>query len=206
MRALLLVLAFAALAPRVHAADAQGRFAVDGAGAAPCAMFLDARAKRDQRYFMFGGWIDGFFSAMNVYERATFDVTPWQSTDLLAAAVAQDCQRNGRQTVGMAVGAVARGLMRTRLGERSALVLAGTVPIYAATLAQAQGRLRALGHLAQAPSGRWDRPTAAAFSAFQRARRLPVTGQPDQVSLYSLLAARPARPDRGTLGANPPRP
>lgn len=192
MRAFITALALVAFAPPATAADRGGRFAVDGAGAAPCSYYLQARAKRDQRYFMYGGWIDGFFSGMNVYERATFDITPWQSTDLLAAAVAEDCRRRPRQTVAQAVAAVARNLMRARLRERSTLVLAGNVPIYAATLREAQLRLRALGHLTGPPTARWDRPTVAAFTAFQRARRLPVTGQPDQVSLYTLLARRAA--------------
>lgn len=181
----------AMLAVPAEGADRSRRFAVDGAGAAPCTLFLDARAKRDGRYMMFGGWIEGFTTAMNIYEEGTFDVTPWQNADLLAAAVARYCQRNRGATMHQALAAVARELMAGRLRERSPMLVAGEgargVPVYAATLTQAQQRLRALGHLRARPSGRYDTATRDALTAFQRARRLPATGLPDQATLLLLL-------------------
>lgn len=183
-----LLFALLLLTAPAAAADRQGRFAVDGAGAAPCTLFLDARTRRDQRYFMFGGWIDGFTSAMNIYERDTFDITPWQSTDLIAAAVAERCQSDRGLTVGAALGQVSRRLMRDRLRARADILVAGDsrrgVPIYADTLRQAQTLLKLPA------TGRWDARTRDALAAFQRARRVPVTGLPDQVTLYLLLTQR----------------
>lgn len=181
-----LLIAGLLIAVPAHAIDKQGRFAIDGAGAAPCSLFLDARAKRDQRYFMFGGWIDGYTSAMNVYEPKTFDVTPWQSTDLIAAAVAEQCRRTPKFTMHEALVEVSGSLRRGRLETRSPLVVAGpNVPgapvIYQATLKQAQARLKV------AQTGKLDTATRSALTDFQKRNKLPATGLPDQATLYSLL-------------------
>lgn len=188
---LALLLAALGLSLPAAAADKAGRFATDGAGAAPCSLYLDARAKRDSRYFQFGGFIEGFTSAMNIYERDTFDITPWQSTDLVAAALAEACRVQPRASVGVAMGTVARRLMPARLRARDAMVVAGggaaATPLYAATIRQVQTRLNVPA------SGQWDGATQRAVANFQRGRKLPASGAPDQVTLYLLLQPGGAR-------------
>lgn len=46
--------------------------------------------------------------------------------------------------------------------------------------------LQATGHYSQTPSGTWDEGTESALRAFQRAHRLPLTGQIDDATLYAL--------------------
>lgn len=173
------------------AADAAGNFAVKGVGAAPCALYLKAQKEKGQRYFMFAGWMDGTISTLNIFEKDTFDLAPWQSTDLLAAAVGQACSRTPDQSFQSAVMQVVRSLGRNRLQARSDQLLVGSAPnqtrIYVATLKTAQTQLKAQGYLKGVADGRMGASTTAALRAYQKAKGIKVTGLPDQPTLYSLL-------------------
>jgi hypothetical protein len=68
------------------AADADGNFVIKGAGTATCATLQKAKAARDERYASIAGWLDGYLSAQNELRGATFDLAPWQQTELLLAA------------------------------------------------------------------------------------------------------------------------
>ncbi len=175
------------------AADSKGNFAVKGAGAAPCSVYLDAAAKKDQRFFMFAGWMEGLLSGLNVYQTDTFDMVPWQSTDLLALATAEACKRDPKASFHTAVLSVSRSLYNGRLRERSDRVVVGKAPqqtaLYTAVLAQAQARLVALKFLKEKPTGKMSPATTAALKAFQKSRKLPESGLPDQITLYRLLVS-----------------
>ena len=173
------------------AADSKGNFSVKGAGAAPCSIYLDAATKKDQRFFMFAGWMEGMLSGINVYQADTFDMVPWQSTDLLALAAAAACTRDPKASFHTAVLSVSRSLYNGRLRERSDRVVLGKAPqqvaLYAAVIAQAQARLVALKLLKEKPTGKMSSATTAALKAFQKSKKLPETGLPDQITLYRLL-------------------
>lgn len=188
---LMIVLLSGAFVPPAAAADSTGNFAVKGAGAAPCSLYLDAVAKKDQRFFMFAGWMEGMLTGINVYQTDTFDMVPWQSTDLLALAAAEACKRDPKASFHTAVVSVSRSLYNGRLRGRSDRIVLGKPPqqvaLYAAVIAQAQTRLVALKLLKEKPTGKMSAATATALKAFQKANKLPETGLPDQITLYRLL-------------------
>ena len=94
MRKTLAIVAWcAALAAPAQAADSDGKFAVEGVGEAPCQAFVEARAARSVDYFAFEGWIEGFVTAANLYLPQTYDLTPWESTEVLAAVIETNCRR-----------------------------------------------------------------------------------------------------------------
>jgi hypothetical protein len=172
-------------------ADAEGHYAVKGVGNTTCAGFLEARAALSPRYQMYGGWIDGFLSAANLYESDTFDIVAWQNTDLLASLVASRCEPQPDVPFHLAVSRTMQGLFAQRVRSRSDVVgFAGDdggrgVALYRTVVERMGERLRSLGYVASA-----DVPTEAlqaALRAFQADRQLPVTGLPDQVTLLYLL-------------------
>lgn len=190
-----LIALHAALPNGARAADPSGTFAVDGIGTWTCQRYLDERAAQSNYYFMFGGWLDGYLTAINAYSPDTYDLTPWESTDLLMALMERNCkERPDEQFVGMAV-ALAKKLKETRLPAPSPVIdaTAGgqTIKVYQATMAQVQQALLDGGFYSGGVDGQFGPMTQQAIEAFQGARQIPVTGLPDQITLLALL--RPAK-------------
>ncbi|MDX1654208.1 MAG: peptidoglycan-binding protein, partial [Candidatus Competibacteraceae bacterium] len=100
-------------------ADPEGNFAVKGAGLATCEAFLKERENKSNYYFMFGGWLDGYVTAVNQLVPETFDIAPWESTDALAALIENHCRRNPEDNFFMVANALAGTLMRDRLQQSS---------------------------------------------------------------------------------------
>ncbi len=182
-----LCLAVPAPAP---AADAAGRFAVDGPGAASCADFLRARDAGGAALAGFAGWAAGFISAVNVFTPDTYDVTPWQTVELVTAMLAAHCARATDQPFVEATGALVGALTADRLTTLSPIVQArkgGTsVVLYAAILDDVRARLNRAGHDPGSGSG-FDAAFAGALSDWQKANGVPVTGLPDQPTLNDLM-------------------
>jgi hypothetical protein len=185
--ALLLALAW----QPASAADADGRFMVKGAGTATCERFLAARQKKDAEYVSLAGWLDGYLSFMNQSEDRTFDVAPWQGTELLLSAVAVECRRNPEASFHGAAYRVATSLRPGRLQAKSPPVTATvdgkSMVLYAEVVTRIQQRLKLRGLFAPEPNGSYDATTAGALRAFQRDQQLPETGLPDQLTLAKLL-------------------
>ena len=188
------------IAAPAHAADENDQFAVRGAGIASCAQYLEARDTRSQQYFQFGGWMNGYLSAMNRFEDNTFDLVPWQSPDFLATALANYCAQNPEQSFHNAVLLMAESLKPQRLESRSVMlnieVGGGGQPLrlYQETFTQAMAVLGAAGYpVAMAPTDAFSEDARQALTAFQEAEGLPVTGLPDQPTLLRLFYPQ-ARP------------
>jgi hypothetical protein len=173
------------------AADADGNFVIKGAGTATCATLQKAKAARDERYASIAGWLDGYLSAQNELRGATFDLAPWQQTELLLAAVAGWCKSRPQDTLHTAVFRLIETLQTGRLTERSAMLEVGDdaarVVVYAAIWQRVQQRLKLRGFYDGEVTGAADAPTRKALRAFQAERKLPTTGLPDQQTLALLL-------------------
>ncbi len=185
----------------VAAADAQGKFTTDGIGAESCQRFIGEREKKSNFYFMFAGWLDGYMSALNQYTGDTFDITPWESSELLMALIERHCRQNPDDQYIKVVVSLAKTLNNDKLTEESfpvdATVGDKTVRIYQAVMARAQSALKAAGHYAGDVDGQFGPNTQTAFEAFQTAMKIEVTGLPDQQTLLALF--RPAPPAQGEL-------
>lgn len=179
------------------AADAEGRFALKGGGAAPCSAFLRARQEPGVERHLFEGFVDGYITAANQLTPDTFDLVPWQSTALLIEFLGQYCERNPATSFGVAVSRLLAALAPERLRATSRVVGAeagGSVtPIYEAVLRRAQEALRRRGHaIPPASDGVFDAATRAAVQRFQRDSRVEATGLLDQRTLFLLLSPPPA--------------
>lgn len=183
------------IAAPVRAADSEGRFAIEGGGAMPCSDFLDAEKRGSSRYDYFLGWAQGYLTAANRYEAETFDLVPWQNSRILTLAIRGFCEQNMETTLFRTIDYLSLALKGQRLAQASETVTVGegeaSETLYRDVLRRAQQRLIALGHLDGKADGVWGMATRRAFEAFQKAAGAdPVTGMPDQATLYMLFAAQ----------------
>jgi len=174
-----------------QAATDEGKFAIKGAGAGTCEEYTAERAKQSQTYALYGGWLTGYLTAYNLFQEETFDIAPWQSTDLLAALLANYCQRNPGDQFIVAVNALVHSLSSTRLRTMSQIVEVrsdtSAVQIYQMILRRTQEVLAELGYYAGTKDGVYGADLRAALVAYQKEKNIPVTGLPDQQTLYELL-------------------
>lgn len=174
------------------AADAQGRFAIEGAGIATCGQFLAAAREGSRDVGLYAGWIEGYVTGLNQFTSDTFDLTPWQTAQSMLGLLESVCKDMTPETrVIDAFTRLLRILAPHRLREESPLdgVQAGGrgAVVYRAVVVALQGRLAALGLFGGAQDGLFGADTAAALAAFQRREGLEPTGLPDQPTLFALL-------------------
>jgi hypothetical protein len=190
MKNLLLVLAL--LAPGLTwAMDAAGNFAIKGAGATSCAQYTQALDDKAREIYLFAGWIDGYLTGVNQLQRETFDVAPWQTTELLAQLLANYCRQRPEAQFMLAATHLLQSMYPVRLETSSELVKTenGTdvAFVYKAVLQQVQEALNERGYDVAA-DGAFGPQTQQALKAFQRENDIPaVTGLPDQQTLMLLL-------------------
>ncbi len=175
-----------------HAADADGNFAAKGVGQATCAHFVEQVDNKSQLLAMYGGWLDGYLTAVNQAAPETYDVAPWQSTQLLARLIETHCRRNPEHNFFVVTNAlVGQELMPRRLiksSPREEVKVGDVTEIhYQDTLRKAQEALKARGHYSGGVDGKFGPRTQKAFEAFQKEAGLQVTGIPDQLTLLRLL-------------------
>lgn len=175
----------------LQAADTEGNFAVKGAGLASCEQFVAERGEKSNLYWMFGGWLDGYLTAINQFAPDTYDIAPWESTDLLAALIENYCKQNPEQNFFSIANALAGRLMEDRLQTQSPPVEAKargqSIRLYQETLRRAQQALKDRGHYTGTVDGLFGPQTQQAIEDFQRKQGLKVTGLPDQLTLLRLL-------------------
>ena len=176
-----------------QAASPDGRFAAKGAGRTQCKRFVEERENHSEAYTAYLGWLTGYLTGYNQLKEDTFDIIPWQSTQLLALLLERYCRENPEEAFLRAVMRMNLTFEPFRMRDESKPVKierdGKTVVVYAEVLRRAQERLNKLGQLADAPDGAYGPNTAAALIAFQTANNIPVTGLPDVQTLYNLLLA-----------------
>ncbi len=175
-------------------ASVDGVFRLRGAGAWTCAQYLEVVKKQDERgMYLAGGWIDGYVTALNDEVDGVFGMLPWQSTELIMELVHNHCERVPDEMFFAAVARLVQVSSATRLKKKGEVVQipAGegkSIQLYKDTLAQVQQRLAELGHYKSSVDGAFGPGTSSAISAFQAASKLPETGLPDQITLWTLFA------------------
>ena len=174
-----------------QAASNEGVFAVKEAGRQTCESYVAERAEQSQAYILFLGWIAGYISAHNKYTEETLDVTPWQSTGLLASMLDKYCQTHAELLFVRAVGAMLEAFAPSRLRGNPEMVEAKSgdtvVPIYREIMRRIQQSLTELGHFQGEHDGLYSPETAAALISYQSEKEIEETGLPDQRTLIRLF-------------------
>jgi hypothetical protein len=196
IRGLALAAIFATLALHAQpagAADSDGTFAVEGVGQTACREFVTAAKERSAKYYNYGGWIEGYLTAYNQVSDDTYDVTPFEGIDLLAALLRGFCTNNPDVPFFQAISSMVRELEPHRLKVRDEPVTTEAggkqVMVYTTVLKRAQQALAEAGFYDGGIDGAYGPRTRDAFKAFQAAEGLEQTGLPDQVTLLRLLRA-----------------
>jgi len=172
------------------AADTSGEFAVDGVGSRPCSDFTEAQATNPDLVIAFAGWTTGFITGVNVFRQQTFDLTPFQPTELLLGKMAKYCAANPDEAYVNALGKLVASLMPGRLQTGSELVRAGVgdkaVFVYRSVLEDVHARLVTDGFALSLDQAEFDTAFAEALVRYQAAKGLPQTGLPDLATMNSL--------------------
>lgn len=174
-------------------ASTNGVFAVRGAGVIDCKTFLAERKKRSPAYLMMGGWIDGYITGVNQYAKDTYDVTSFESTELLAKIIADNCRTHPDERLGPLLNSIIKLRWQDRIVKRSPFVsitVGGrSTRLYRTTIKRAQQKLVAKGFLKSKPNGHYNEATQKAIAAFQKTLAgYKATGFPDQATLFMLFA------------------
>lgn len=183
-----------------QAADSTGQFAIKGGGAQTCDVFAAAHTAQSRDLLIYGGWVEGYATGLNQFQADSFDVLPWQTTELLLGLLASYCRTQPQERLIDALNRLVREVFPQRLTAPSPIVSvqdgARTTLHYAAVLDRVAGALRDQGFdPGTAPAGQAFPPgLAAALRAFQTTKGLSPTGLPDQQTLFELLL-RPLNPD-----------
>ncbi len=186
---LLTGLLLASLSAQAH--DQNGRFALKGAGMLGCKHFVQQLQDGSKEFYAYAGWIEGYLTGVNVYQKETFDIAPWQNTKVLALMVANYCKQHPQEAFGLAVRKLTQALLPYRLQERSTLVVARNgdkaMRIYKAVVRRAQEALRKEGFFKGKVTGEYDEATRQAVLAYQKKVGLQQTGLPDASTLMRLF-------------------
>lgn len=172
-------------------ADKEGKYAVKGAGKRTCSNFTQAVESKSTDYYLFGGWLEGYLSAYNQFQPQNFDITPWQTTELMLTLLTQHCKTNPETKFLTAVNSLIKTLFPIRLDQENNLVKVQVGKLesyyYQEIILRAKKRLELLGYLDKAINGNFTDTDALAFENYQKAMGLKVTGIPDQKTLVTLF-------------------
>jgi hypothetical protein len=191
---LALALAFASVLP-ASAADTQNRFAIKGAGIAKCSKFVELYDQRANDTLLFAGWMTGFVTALNQQMPETFDLAPWQSSDVLLLLMRDLCGRNPDQQFFRVAAGLVGLLAPEKLTTLSEIVEAKNGEHKASVpkdvMRRAQQKLKDQGFYKGNPDGSFGSGTQKAFEAFQKQQKITETGVPDQQTLLRLMYQPP---------------
>lgn len=190
------------------AADEDGKFAAKGAGRKSCEAYLMAKdnaqlsaqkptgenAKEHSLndFRLYAGWLEGYITAYNQFQSGNYDITPWQTTELLMVLLARHCKDNPETRILSATNGLIQALFPARLQAESQVMevtlLQHKSYYYTEIIFQVKKRLTQLGlYSGDVTQSTYATPEIQAMRAFQKKHGLPETGVPDQRSLTHLF-------------------
>lgn len=177
----------------VQAVDADGRFAIEGGGLQTCAEYRSALRWRTADVPAYGGWIEGYLTALNQAYGRVYDLTPWQTTESLLSLLRSVCAQMPDETrLALALDRMVTILLPDALTEESPIVAVEAedgqaYAMYVAVLDRINDALRARGHDVVSLPGHFGVDTRDGLRAVQSEAGLTETGLPDQRTLFVLL-------------------
>lgn len=187
----IVILGSAAMPSGGMTATEEGQFAMKGRGQSPCSAYLEARASQTQEYLRYGSWLTGYLTAYNQLKPDTMDIAPWQGVDLLAAFLANYCERNPDASFFAAVEAMTNALFPQRVRGKARFETIddgeNKVRIYDAVVRRLQANLAERGLYDGTVDGDFGPNTRRAIEEFQKDADILATGLPDQRTLYALF-------------------
>ena len=96
----------------------RSRYAAHGLGAVSCKRFVEL-CRRSGECKLTGTWVDGFLTAFNALNKDTFDILPWQPSEVVAEVAFNICRRPTLSAVVEAVTQVVRASTSSGYGAAS---------------------------------------------------------------------------------------
>ena len=162
-----------------------------GAGFLPCRILSAEREKRSDVYFLIAGWVEGFITAYNRNAPDTFDITSFESTELLLSVMQNHCKDHPEDRLYPVLNSMLAQLHADRLVKESERVQIAEderkTLLYQETIRRIQAELKRRGLYKGEVDGSFNGATKAALMAFQSDADLKGTGFPDQTTLWRLL-------------------
>lgn len=172
------------------AADANGDFALEGAGLAKCERFSKSLSEDSTEVLVFGGWMHGYLSGVNQYRPDTYDIATWPSQKQQLKYLGNFCAQHPDRRFFEAVAAMVIQMTPERLVvKESAIQIDDSLRLYPSTIARIRDRLVEAGFLknGSATGAAWGDTLQTAISEYQRQQGLEDTGLPDEATLLRLL-------------------
>ncbi len=175
-------------------ADADGNYARRGVGRQDCKAYVAAAASGNRNSVLQGylGYIEGFYTGMNLYEKDTYDVLPFAHAPIIGIIMDRYCKKNPDENFVLALRKVAMGLRGRRLEKSSPMVQATaegqTIFIYREMMVRLQQKLANDGYYSGTIDGGYGPATQEAIGMFQLTEGLNATGLPDPATVWLALA------------------
>lgn len=162
-----------------------------GAGFLPCQVYSAEREKKSDTYYLIAGWIEGYITAYNKHVPGTFDITSFESPELLMTVLQNHCKSHPGDRLYPVLDSMLDQLRPDRLTKESERVRIAEgdrkTVLYTETISRIQTALARRGLYKGAVDGRFTGATRSALIAFQSGIKLEATGFPDQTTLWRLL-------------------
>ena len=172
-------------------AGSDGRFVIRGAGLLNCSNFVEEKEKQSNAYFMIAGWIDGYITGVNRYKTLTYDITSYESTELLARLIDNHCSSNPDDRLYTVMNSIVSRIDEHRIEDATVPVIVEvgdqSTRIYPSTLLRIQNQLTEAGYYSGPIHGRYDSAVIEAMKSHQASIGFQSTGFPDQASVWFLL-------------------
>lgn len=173
------------------AIDAKNSFAIKGAGVLTCQNFLQENKSNSKQFMLFVGWVDGYLTALNMKTKNTFDIAPWQSTELLVSSLVTYCKKHPDLKFFNAASMMVKILKKEQLTHHSSILEAKangkSILLYKDILIRIQKKLIELKEYNGVADGFFNEQTKLALTSFQNKKKIKETGLPDQKTLLFLF-------------------
>lgn len=177
-----------------HAANGRGQYAVRGAGLVNCADFNQARGKHGDVYLVVAAWIDGYITGVNQYAANTYDVAPFESTELFMTILGGYCEDHPKDPVfGVLLDSFKQLWPDRLIHESEKIPITGSgheTRLYVEIIERVQRKLESAGYYKGPVNGAFSPGTVDALKEFQESIGFKATGFPDQATLWRLLRGK----------------
>ncbi len=173
------------------AADKEGQYGVRGAGLTSCAVYEKERNLQSQVYFIIASWMDGYITGTNQWANDTYDILPFQTTELITSIISSHCKKNPADRIYPVLRDLIKKISQNRLSKKSekidVTVDERTTKLYVEIIIRLKTKLKQAGYYDGDINSTFDGETIEAMQKFQGSIDFKQTGFPDQLTLWRLL-------------------
>lgn len=175
----------------VYAADKEQSFSLKGAGLLTCSVYSETRKEKSELYYLIAGWLEGYTSAYNHFSDETYDITSFETTELLTKVLANHCTTHPKDRIYTVFNSVLQQLRSDRIKTMSdqKIITVGKrqTHLYVETITRIQLALKDKGFYTDEINNSYTVTLIEALKKYQASIEFEVTGFPDQTTLWRLL-------------------